>query len=160
MPEPIPTLDDVAAIMALTANEGAAAAFAATDALAQRLFGHNLFTVTRSLHDTMEVERAYSSNPAAYPLGGRKQKQDTHWGHVVLDRGEMMVCDTPDDIRRVFADHELILSLGITTMVNVPILYAGRSLVTINISHATRRWGTETHPGLRILAGLLTASVM
>ncbi len=37
------------------------------------------FTVMRHLAASNEVERIYSSNPAAYPVGGRKQKQGTSW---------------------------------------------------------------------------------
>lgn len=161
MPEPahILTLDDVAGIMALTARDGAAA-YRAIDALAQRVFGHALFTVTRSLHATKEVERAYSSNPVAYPVGGRKQKQDTEWGAKVLDRGEVLVCDGPDEIRRVFADHALILGLGITAMVNVPVLFAGRSVATMNMSHAERRFRDGDLPSLTLLAALLLPLVL
>lgn len=159
MPDPLPSPDDIAAVMALTAREGLAA-YKAVDDLARRLFDHRLFTVTRSLHETSEVERAYSSNPVAYPVGGRKQKRDTHWGHVVLDQGEVMVCRNAGDIRRVFADHELILSLGITGMVNVPVLFAGRSLATMNVSHAGDRFGPDSLPALRVLAGLLLPLVM
>lgn len=153
MPDTI-TIDDVAHIMALTAGPGAGAAYAAIDAVAKRIFDHRLFTVTRSLLETSEVERVYSSNPAAYPVGGRKQKRNTPWGEQVLDRGEILVCHNAADIERVFADHALILSLGITGMINVPVLLAGRSVATMNMSHAADRFGVEDFAVLRVLAGL------
>ena len=128
--------------------------------MAGRLFGHALFTVTRSLHATMEVERVYSSNPAAYPVGGRKQKRDTEWGRRVLDGGEVMICHDADAIRRVFSDHDLILGLGITAMVNVPVLYAGQSVATMNLSHATDRFGPGDLPVLKALSGLLLPLVL
>jgi hypothetical protein len=97
-----PTTGDLAQIMALTARSRPQDACAAIDALAKRLFDHRLFTVTRSILDTQEVQRVYSSNETAYPVGGRKQKHNTPWGEQVLDRGEILVCDDADDIRRVF----------------------------------------------------------
>jgi GAF domain-containing protein len=155
-----PTVQDIANIMALTARAQPQAAYAAIDALAGHLFGHNLFTVTRSILETQEVERAYTSNPAAYPIGGRKQKRDTPWGEQVLDRGEILICHDPADIRRVFSDHELILSLGITAMINVPVLFAGRSVATMNMSHARDRFSPADDPAMNILAGLLLPLVL
>jgi hypothetical protein len=80
MPDTTITMQDLSRIMALTAGSEPALAYGAVDALARRLFDHRLFTVTRSILQTKEVERAYSSNPTAYPVGGRKQKQDTPLG--------------------------------------------------------------------------------
>lgn len=156
---PDPALDDVLRIQALTARD-TAEAYRAIDALAERLFEHRLFTVTRSLHETMEVERVYSSNPAAYPVGGRKQKRDTEWGAAVLDRGEPLICHGPADIERVFADHALILSLGIGGMINVPVLFGGRSVATMNVSHAGDRFGPADLSALRTVAALLLPLVL
>lgn len=152
-------LDDIVRIQALTASD-TTAAYHAIDALAERIYQHRLFTVTRSLHETKEVERVYSSNPRAYPIGGRKQKQGTEWGAKVLDRGEPLICHGPDDIARVFADHALILSLGIGGMINVPVLLGGRSFATMNMSHAGDRFGEGDLPTLRVLAALLLPLVL
>jgi GAF domain-containing protein len=155
-----PTTQDLAHIMALTGRAQPAEAYAAIDALAKRLFDHRLFTVTRSILETQEVERVYSSNPTAYPVGGRKLKRNTPWGEQVLDRGEILICHDAADIRRVFADHELILSLGITAMINAPVLFTGRSVATMNMSHAQDRFGDNDVPTMNILAGLLLPLVL
>jgi hypothetical protein len=155
-----PTAQDIAHIMGLTARAQPQDAYAAIGALAGRLFDHSLFTVTRSILQTQEVERVYSSNQAAYPIGGRKQKRNTPWGEQVLDRGEILICRDPADIRRVFSDHELILSLGITAMINVPVLFAGRSVATMNMSHARDRFTRADDPTMNILAGLLLPLVL
>ena len=152
-------LDDIIQIQALTASD-ATAAYRAIDALAERVYQHRLFTVTKSLHETKEVERVYSSNPRAYAIGGRKQKQGTEWGAQVLDRGEPLICHTPADIARVFADHELIFSLGIGSMINVPVLLGGRSFATMNMSHAGDRFSDDDLPTLRVLAALLLPMVL
>lgn len=152
-------LEDLTRIQSLTAAD-ATASYRAIDALAARVFEHRLFTVTRSLNETKEVERVYTSNPKAYPVGGRKQKQDTEWGAQVLDRGEPLICHNKADIERVFADHALILSLGIGGMVNVPVLFGGRSMATMNVSHATDRFSDSDLPTLRTLAALLLPLVL
>ncbi len=152
-------LDDIAAIGALTAAD-TTAAYRAIDALAARCFDHRLFTVTRSLHETREVERVYSSHPGVYPVGGRKQKQGTPWGIQVLDRGEPLFCHDRADIERVFADHAVIFGLGIGGMVNVPVLFAGRSVATMNMAHEGDRFSDADLPQLRLLAGLLLPLVL
>lgn len=152
-------LDDILHVQTLTASD-TAASYRAIDALAERVFEHRLFTVTRSLLQTKEVERVYSSNPAAYPVGGRKQKQDTEWGAQVLDRGEPLICHSRADIERVFADHALILRLGIGGMVNIPVLFGGRSVATMNVSHAGDRFSPQDFPALRTLAALLLPLVL
>jgi hypothetical protein len=154
------TIQDLSRIMTLTARSQPAEAYSAIDTLAARLFDHRLFTVTRSILETKEVERVYSSNPTAYPVGGRKQKQDTPWGDQVLDRGQILICHGATDIERVFADHALILSLGITGMINVPVLFAGRSIATMNMSHAQDRFRQEDFPDMAILSALLLPLVL
>jgi hypothetical protein len=160
VPDTTITLQDLSHIMELTARSEPALAYKAIDALAMRLFDHRLFTVTRSILETKEVERVYSSNPAAYPVGGRKQKQDTPWGEQVLDRGQILICHGAADIERVFADHALILSLGITGMINVPVLFAERSIATMNMSHALDRFGEADFPTMAMLAALLLPLVL
>jgi hypothetical protein len=154
------TTHDIAHIMAVTARSEPAAAYAAIDALAKRVFEHRLFTVTRSILETNEVERVYSSNPVAYPVGGRKQKQNTPWGEQVLDRGEMLICHGAADIQRVFADHALIFSLGISGMINVPVLFGGRSVATMNVAHSEDRFREADYPAMAVLAGLLLPLVL
>jgi hypothetical protein len=160
VPETTITLQDLSQIMAMTARSDPAKAYAAIDALAKRLFDHRLFTVTRSILETKQIERVYSSNPTAYPVGGRKQKQDTPWGEQVLDRGQILICHGTADIERVFADHALILSLGITGMINVPVLSAGRSVATMNMSHAQDRFSEADAPAMTTLAALLLPLVL
>ena len=75
------------------------ALYEAVDALVQEIMGHLLLTIMRVHEATMEVERVYSSNVAAYPVGGRKTKRGTPWSKVVLDRGEVFVARTPDEVR-------------------------------------------------------------
>ena len=45
----------------------------AVDRLLQGMIGHELFTMMRAHEASSHVERIYSSNTKAYPIGGRKQ---------------------------------------------------------------------------------------
>ncbi len=160
MSEPGPDLAAVAAIMALTARAPAPECFRAIEALAARTLGPSMFTVNRTLAATQEVERVYSGNEAAYPVGGRKQKRDTEWAAVTLLRGEIFVAQGEAAIRRHFDDHERILGLGIREIVNVPVLLAGRSMATMNLSRPAVRFTDAERPALAVLAGLLLPLVL
>jgi hypothetical protein len=119
------TLSDVISIAEVTANAPETGAiFRAVDALTQKTIGHRLFTIMRLHAATHEVERLYSSLPHACPVSGRKPKQGTPWGaEQVLDRGEIFVANTPEEVRAAFADYELIFGLGIGAIMNVPIRF-------------------------------------
>jgi GAF domain-containing protein len=149
-------LSDVAAILDSTARDrDPQTSLRAVDALAQRIFGHKLFTVMRHLADSNEVERIYSSNPAAYPLGGRKQKQGTSWGRIVLDEGQPFIARNEAELRASFPDHELILSLGIGSIMNIPVMLKGQCIGTMNVSGEAGQYGKADFPSGRILAGLI-----
>jgi GAF domain-containing protein len=150
------TTEDIARAMEVGASSKEAhAAYAAIDALAQRTIGHRLFTVMRYLRETVEVERLYSSNPADYPPGGRKPKQGTPWGDVVLERGEVFIAPDADGVRAAFSDHVLLARLGIGAILNVPIRFRGRVLGTMNLSNEAGYFQPEMIAPGRVLAALL-----
>ena len=98
---------------------------------AQRRFGWKLFTAMRYLASG-EVERVHTSNPAAYPLAGRKPRRDTPWSRQVLVRGEPYYANDAAGIRFAFEDAEKILGLGLGAVMNVPVKEGGRVLGTLN----------------------------
>ena len=156
-----PSLADLAAVVDISASASApGAVFRAVEALAQRTIGHRLFTVMRLHLADAEVERVYSSDPASYPVGGRKPKGGTEWGAQVLDRGEIFLAATQDEVRTAFADYELIFSLGIGAILNLPIRFRGRSLGTLNLCHEAGWFRDEDAATGRLLAGLLVPALL
>ena len=134
--------------------------YEAVDALVQTIMGHRLFTIMRVHESSMEVERVYSSNLAAYPVGGRKPKRGTPWSKVVLDRGEVFVARTPDEVREAFADYELIFSLGVGSIMNIPIGYRGRRWGTMNISNEAHWFRDQDAAAGLLIAPLLVPALM
>lgn len=154
-------VDDLAALIDLsTGAHEPNELYAAVDALAQKVIGHHLFTIMRVHEAVLEVERIYSSNPTAYPVGGRKQKRGTAWSRVVLDRGEVFVAHTPDEVRETFDDHALMFSLGVGSVMNVPFGYRGRRLGTINISHDAGWFRDQDVAAGRLIASLLVPELL
>jgi hypothetical protein len=155
------TLIDLATLAQLSASvHKPQALYEAVDALVQEVIGHRLLTIMRVHEATMEVERVHSSNVAAYPVGGRKPKRGTPWSKVVLDKGEVFVASTPDEVRAAFDDYDLIFSLGVGSIMNVPIGYRGRRLGTMNISNEAGWFRDQDAAAGLLIASLLVPALM
>lgn len=134
---------------------GPDAAFAAVAEAANTLIGHRLFTVMAFDADAMRVQRLYSSNPRAYPPGGRKDKRDTPWGRLVLEQGRPFIGWGADEIRANFDDHHVILGLGLDAVLNVPVRVCGRTIGTMNLLRQGEHYETADLEWGFFLAGQL-----
>jgi len=103
------------------------------DQIAMALLDRKLLTINIFHAQHMELERLYSSNPQAYPPGGRKQKKGTSWGQHVLIEQKLFVGEGTDAIRQSFDDHETITRLGLQSVINIPMVSDGICLGTLNI---------------------------
>jgi hypothetical protein len=113
---------------AVAADAAPQAAFRAVDRAVADLVGHDLFTVLLVAEGGVEVERAYSSRPDSYPVGGRKRMGPTPWGDLVITRKQSFLGPDPAAIRWAFPDHELIASLGLGSAINVSVQQGGEIL--------------------------------
>jgi GAF domain-containing protein len=109
------------------------ATFRALDHAMGAVIGHKLFTVL--LRHAAESERRYTNQPAAYPVGGRKPITPSPWTDRLLVQGVPYIGRDAADIRAVFFDHELIASLGCASVLNLPVVWDGRVVGTINLLH-------------------------
>jgi hypothetical protein len=109
------------------------AIFRALDRAMATVIGHKLFTVL--LRHSAESERRYTNQPAAYPVGGRKPITPSAWTDRLLGEGLPYIGRDAADIRAVFFDHELIASLGCASVLNLPVVWDGRVLGTVNLLH-------------------------
>jgi GAF domain-containing protein len=154
--------DDIEALCAGVAKSPVAL-FAAIAQVAARRVDAGLVTVMR--HDAAQstVERLYSSNPQAYPVGGRKFKRDTGWSSAVLAEHRVLVSADDAAIRDSFDDHAIIFGLGLHSCVNVPLVSEGRCIGTLNVLAARPQWSEDEVAvvralGLAALAGVLVAT--
>ena len=152
-------LDDLAGLAAaLRSADQPPRIFAAVAALAAATIGHRLFTIMRFDAERAEVERVHSSLPAVYPVSGRKTKAQTAWADHVLRDMQVFRATTPDQIRAAFDDHATIAGLGLGSILNIPLVLAGRCVGTMNLLHAPGWYTAEDEPaGLLLGAFLLPA---
>ncbi|MGX4802260.1 GAF domain-containing protein [Bradyrhizobium guangdongense] len=119
------------------------ALFAALDSALESAIGHKLFTILTYDDATGEAARVYSNLPGPYPTGGRKRLAPGPWTEAVLDRGEAFIGRTQGDLRNVFSDYQLIVSLGCEGVLNMPVRWRGRTLGSLNLLHEAHWYGED-----------------
>lgn len=140
-PSPLLTAAQVARLAAAARLPGPLALVRVADEIFAEATGHLLCTAMRFDVAAMTVQRIYSSDPIAYPVGGAKPKRDTAWGQQVLLDRRLYCGQGVEDLRRDFADHAVILGLGLRSVVNVPIVTGGECVGTLNFLWAQERVG-------------------
>ena len=108
--------------------------YRAMEAATQALVGHRLFTLLYV--DGQDVARIWSSQLEAYPVSGRKTMSATPWGRQVLTEKRPFLGRDMQAIRWAFYDHELIASLGCGSAINIPVIYDGSAIGTMNLLDA------------------------
>ena len=154
------TLDDVRAVMALQAEKGDRDTFKAVEQLAFETCGWRLLTILKYVEKDAVVERISSSDEKAYPLGGRKPLDKITASHGAMEHGGIFLAGTKAQVKEAFFDHELIFSLGITAIMNVPIRHAGRRLGTLNFCGEEGNYGEREMQIGRVLSGLLVPALL
>ena len=132
MPEARLSAAQLAQLAAAARDTAPLALLRAADAVGREAMGHRLCTAMRFDAAAMTVRRIYSSDQAAYPTGGAKPKRDTDWGRQVLLEARVFVGEGAAAIEAHFADHALIASLGLRSIVNVPVVLRGQCRGTLN----------------------------
>jgi hypothetical protein len=122
-------LDRLAATLAAPGQPDAL--YRELEAATRALVGHRLFTLLYV--DGDEVARVYSNRPSEYPVSGRKHMGPTPWGAHVLDGMKPFVGRDVAAIRWAFFDAPLIESMGLGSVVNIPVLYDGKVIGTMNL---------------------------
>ncbi|MBO0741664.1 MAG: GAF domain-containing protein [Hyphomicrobiaceae bacterium] len=153
-------IEDIAHLVALTAESAdPGRVYRRVERIAAETIGWRLFTILRHIEDDQAVERLHSSDASAYPVGGRKPLAKLAASHAALQRGEAVLAASKEEVRQAFFDHELIFSLGITAILNVPIRHAGRHLGTVNLCGEEGMYGGVEIARAKVLAGLLVPAM-
>lgn len=113
-------------------NQPDATIHAAGEAFAKAV-GYRLYTVTRMLSGGLEVERIYSTNMDVYPVGGRKPVLPNAYTQRVRGDMQPFLAKTPAEFVPLFPDHETITGLGLGCVMNLPIVFSGAMLGTVNL---------------------------
>ncbi|SEF82157.1 GAF domain-containing protein [Nonomuraea solani] len=104
----------------------------------RREVGVRLFTVLAWVPERRALRRVHSSHPAEYPVGGEKTVEVAQgWLTRCIEGRQPYFGPDKAAVREIFADHELIESLGCGSIINVPVLGDdGEVLGVLNILDA------------------------
>jgi hypothetical protein len=133
--------------------------YRAVETLSAVAIGHRLFTVMRFDAERSEVERVHTSMPSVYPVGGRKKKEATAWADHTLRDMKVFRATQPDQIRAAFDDHATIARLGLGSILNIPLVLAGRCVGTMNLLHDAG-WYTAQDEATGLLLGAFLLPVL
>jgi GAF domain-containing protein len=95
--------------------------------------GTRLFTVTTVDDAAGLARRVFTSHPVEYPLSGTKPLTRDGWYDATVTARRTFVANTPPEFAKYFFDHELIVSLGLGSCINVPVVDDDRVVGTVNI---------------------------
>ena len=129
--------------------------FAAVNRALAETVGHKLFTLLYVAPNGKRVKRMYTNMPKEYPVGGYKEITDSPWHRQVIQGRKAWVGYDAKDIAWAFFDHELIVALGCESAVNVPVVYAGRVLGTLNLLDAAGHYEESDISRIEPFAALL-----
>ena len=139
-----------------------AAALRILEVVRQSVLGDGLLTVTGIMNTPaalaesgqVDLQRLWSSNPAEYPVAGRKRKTLTAWTRQLVQRGEVFVGEGDAALTTAFDDHARILGLGLHAVINVPLLAEGRCVALFNVLGTRSQWQSHEVEVARLLANL------
>ena len=156
--DPLPHLRAVSAALAEPDQPGPI--FRALDRALGAVVGHKLFTLLAYHPDAAESERCYTNQAAAYPVGGRKPVTPSPWMERLFRDHTPYIGRTAADIREVFFDHALIASLGCASVLNVPVVWDGQTLGTLNLLHEENWYEERDVPIARVFAALAVPALL
>ena len=116
--------------------------FKALQAACEASVGVDLFTLL--IKDRDEVARVYTNRPLEYPVFGRKRMGPTPWGDHVLTHQQPYLGRDVSGIRWAFPDAPLIESMGLGSVINLPVVYDGETIGTMNLLAPEHHY-TEAH---------------
>lgn len=129
--------------------------FVAVEEAVRQTIGFRLLTILFVVPDRSAVQRIHSSNPAAYPVSGRKPFRTTEWGVNLMVERKPWLGRTVEDIRWAFFDHELIESLGCGCCINAPVAAFGQIHGTLNVLDAPLAYDSGQVPVVEAIASFL-----
>lgn len=134
--------------------------FPELEQLCQEIVGHRLFSCSIFKMTSAEggvAARIYTNDPQNYPVSGLKEIVPNRWTDIVIARREVFVANTVEGFSDVFPDHDFIASLGLGSVVNIPVLLKGDFIGTVNMLHEA---GFYTGPRLAPLERLNLPSLL
>lgn len=142
-------------VAALREHHSKEALFKVLDKALADTVGHKLFTLLYVAPSGLRVKRVYTNMPKEYPVGGYKEITGSPWHKHVVEGRKPWIGYNAKDIAWAYFDHELIVSLGCESAMNIPVVYGGRLLGTMNLLDAANHYKEADAKTLEPFAALM-----
>ncbi len=96
--------------------------------------------------------RRFFSSEARYPVNGTKLKTSTPWTERIFLRGLPFVGEGAEVLALHFDDFAQMRSMGLASVVNVPLLRERTCYATFNVFGTRARWTQQEVLGIQLLA--------
>ncbi|MGP4099542.1 GAF domain-containing protein [Nonomuraea sp. KM90] len=128
----------------------------------RREVGVRLFTVLAWVPERRALRRVHSSHPGQYPVGGEKTVEVAQdWLATCIEGRRPYFGPDKAAVREIFADHELIESLGCGSIINVPVIgEEGEVLGVLNILDAEGSYDERSVAAAQSIAGQVTPALL
>lgn len=128
---------------ALAGVDARADVLRAVESIAAARMQVTIFSASLCLPEAI-LQRIHSSRLDIYPVGARKSKRGTSWAEQVLQRRQVFVGEGPLEMAAAFDDQERMASVGIRSIINVPVVVGDRCLGVLNFARGVERvWSAE-----------------
>lgn len=122
--------------------------------------GTRLFTVTRLDEEKGLFARVFTSHPVEYPVSGTKPMERDGWYDTTIAGKRTFVANTPPEFAKYFFDHALIVSLGLGSCINVPVVDGAKVLGTVNILAEAEHFTPERLAAYEALVAAATPALV
>ncbi|MCE0507313.1 GAF domain-containing protein [Roseivivax sp. GX 12232] len=122
----------------VVAGKGWTSLFPALEKHSQATIGHILFSCSvfrKAPGANWVAARVYSNDEKNYPTSGLKEIVPTRWTELVISQGKTFVANSVEQFSDVLADHVKIESMGLGSVVNLPVVVCGQFIGTVNLLH-------------------------
>jgi hypothetical protein len=147
-------------LAAVAAPDQPVATLAALQVRFRSVVDARLFTVMVYEQKTGMARRIHTSHPQEYPVSGTKPLSRGKWSDAIVGGRRCFVANTIEAISEVFPDHELIKSLGCESVVNLPVLFAGEVIGTVNLLDRRDYYLPERVARIESLAPFATVALL
>jgi hypothetical protein len=137
---------------------GADAALRLVDACRRQIAGDSIFSIQQNVtaaHDPIDeirLSRFYSSEAERFPVRGAKRKTLTPWTECLFVHGRVFVAEGASALALHFDDFDQMHTLGLQSVINVPLLQGTLCYATFNVFGTRARWLPHEVLGVRLLA--------
>jgi len=160
---PLPSLripDLISLSAAIASSDMPLSVFQAIERIAAARMRVSIFSASNCFADSLELERIYSSRPDVYPVGARKSKRLTNWAQYVLKDRRVFVGEGPLEMAAAFDDQERMASLGIRSIINVPVVARDKLLGVLAFARSETRVSAEDLANARLLGIAATVAFL